>query len=144
MPDGGKSVAVLGLTFKEGTDDIRGSQAIPLIEKLLAAGYQVKAYDPACSTLSNELASQVLICASAEEALFGAEAIVLATAWQEFLNIDYARVGMFMRRKIIVDARRALDADLMKRLDFEYYRPGDGRLSYETSSTSESQAVHAV
>lgn len=126
-PGDGSSVAVLGLTFKEGTDDLRGSQAIPLIEHLLEAGYEVRVYDPVNPKLSQDLADRITICESADEALFGATAIVLATPWPELVNMDFAAAGRQMRSRVVIDARRALDPEVMVQLGFAYYRPGDGR-----------------
>lgn len=131
------SVAVLGLTFKDGTDDLRGSQAIPLIEKLLAAGYEVRAYDPVSPALRPELAERITMCESAVEALFGASAMVLATAWPEFVAMDYAAAGPLMAEKVVIDARRALDPAVLRSNGFAYYRPGDGRVAPQTV-TSES------
>lgn len=124
----GASVAVLGLTFKDGTDDLRGSQAIPLIQQLLADGYSVRAYDPVQPQISEELASKVTVCASAEEALFGAAAAVLTTAWPELVSLDYAELGKSMRSQVLVDTRRVLDPQAMVEFGFDFYRPGDGRV----------------
>lgn len=123
----GSSVAVLGLTFKDGTDDLRGSQAIPLIEQLLAAGYSVRAYDPVQPALSEDLAQRITVCESAEEAVFGAVATVLTTAWPELVSLDYEALGTSMRSKVLIDTRRALDPTVMKTFGFKFYRPGDGR-----------------
>lgn len=123
----GTSVAVLGLTFKEGTDDLRGSQVIPLINRLLDSGHEVRVFDPLHPKLDQELAQRVTMCESATEAVLGASAAVLATAWPELISMDYAAVGQLMKSRVLVDARRALDPEVMRHLGFEYYRPGDGR-----------------
>ena len=121
------SVAVLGLTFKAGTDDLRGSQAIPLIEQLLQAGYTVRTYDPINPALSPDIARRVTRCSSLDEALMGSSAMVISTAWPELISMDFAAAGKLMRSRVVVDARRVLDPGLFKDLGFSYYRPGDGR-----------------
>lgn len=99
----GARVAVLGLAFKPGTDDVRNSRALDLIDMLVEGGADVVAYDPeAAENARSELASSVEIAASAEEALEGADAAVVATAWGEFekLSLDG------MKEKIVIDGRR--------------------------------------
>ncbi len=127
--DDGASVAVLGLTFKDGTDDLRGSQAIPMIKQLLAAGYEVRAFDPVKPKLGDDLADQITMCDSAQEAVFGAIATVLTTAWPEIVDLDYSELGNSMRNKVLIDTRRALDPQTMADLGFQFFRPGDGRLA---------------
>ena len=131
----GASVAVLGLTFKDGTDDLRGSQAIPLIEQLLANGYNIRAFDPVRPRLAKELSRQITLCESAEEALFGAAAAVLTTAWPELVSLDYAEVGKSMRDRVLIDTRRVLDPQAMVDLGFDFYRPGDGRQAKAVART---------
>ncbi len=126
-PNTGQEVAVLGLTFKDGTDDLRGSQVVPLIENLISNGLRVRVFDPVKPQLPDRLALAVIVCESPQEALFGASGAILATAWPELVSLDYAAAGEMMRNKVLVDARRALNPERMRNLGFRYFRPGDGR-----------------
>ena len=105
----GAEVAVLGLTYKPGTDTLRRSSAVELCRALLAAGCQVRCFDPAVSVLPKELASAVQ-CASVEEAVRGADAAVVATEWPQIKALDWERLmRQLMRRPLLVDANRFLD-----------------------------------
>jgi UDPglucose 6-dehydrogenase/GDP-mannose 6-dehydrogenase len=107
----GREIAVLGLAFKPGTDDVRDSPAAALIERLLGAGAAVRAYDPVATRVGDgETLAQVRRCASVEEALGGADAALLATAWPEFAALDWARLVPTMRRPVVGDGRGLLAA----------------------------------
>ncbi len=125
----GNSVAVLGLTFKEGTDDLRGSQVVPLVDQLLERGHEVRVFDPQKPDIERDFGDRLTVCESASEAVSGASAAVLATAWPELVSMDYSAIGRLMKSRVLIDARRALDPELMAHLGFDYYRPGDGRVS---------------
>jgi nucleotide sugar dehydrogenase len=108
---GGTEIAVLGLAFKPGTDDVRDSPAAALITRLLAAGATVRAYDPVATRVGDgEALRQVRRCWSPDEALAGADAALLATAWPEFAAWDWTRLVPTMRRPIIGDGRGLLAA----------------------------------
>ncbi len=123
----GKEIAMLGLTFKDGTDDLRGSQVLPLINRLSADGFSIRVFDPSRPVLRNESLPPVTVCDSPQEALFGASGAVLATAWPELVSLDYASARHLMREPVLIDARRALDPGKLKALGYRYARPGDGR-----------------
>jgi len=120
----GKQLAVLGLAFKANTDDIRFSPAIDLIHALLAEGAKVRAYDPQAMEKAQALLPQVTMVPSACEAVKDAEASIIATEWDEFHRLDWARMRDTMTRPLIVDARNLLSAKEMKALGFEYYSIG--------------------
>ncbi|HUD87822.1 MAG TPA: UDP-glucose/GDP-mannose dehydrogenase family protein [Xanthobacteraceae bacterium] len=123
----GKTVAVLGLTFKPNTDDTRDSPAIPLITALQDLGATVRAYDPAGMEQAKPQLSAVQYCTSAYVAAEGADAVVIATEWEQFRALDLARLKSIMTRPVIVDLRNIYRADEMKKAAFRYVavgRPG--------------------
>jgi UDPglucose 6-dehydrogenase len=123
----GKTVAVLGLTFKPNTDDTRDSPAIPLITALQDLGATVRAYDPAGMEQAKPQLSGVHYCTSAYAAAEGADAVVIATEWEQFRALDLARLKSTMARPVIVDLRNIYRADEMKKAAFRYVavgRPG--------------------
>jgi UDPglucose 6-dehydrogenase len=123
----GKTVAVLGLTFKPNTDDTRDSPAIPLITALRDLGATVRGYDPAGMEQAKPLLPDVIYCKSAYSAAEGADAVVIATEWEQFRALDLARLKNVMVRPVIVDLRNIYRAEEMKRAEFRYFaigRPG--------------------
>jgi UDPglucose 6-dehydrogenase len=123
----GKTVAVLGLTFKPNTDDTRDSPAIPLITALHDLGATVRGYDPAGMEQAKPQLPAVHYCDSAYSAAEGADAVVIATEWEQFRALDLARLKSVMAQPVIVDLRNIYRADVMKRSGFRYAaigRPG--------------------
>jgi UDPglucose 6-dehydrogenase len=120
----GKTIAVLGLTFKPNTDDIRESPAIPLITALNDLGATVQAYDPAGMEQAKRELPSVIYCNSAYNAAQDAEAVVIATEWEQFRALDLARLKSVMARPVIVDLRNIYRVDEMKRADFRYMAIG--------------------
>jgi UDPglucose 6-dehydrogenase len=122
LPD--KQVAVLGLAFKPDTDDIRYAPAIKLIERLTAEGSQVRAYDPKAMEKARAVLPGIQYCANAYEAARDADALVVATEWPEFAQMDWKRIGGLMARPLVLDGRNLLDPVAMRALGFEYYSLG--------------------
>ena len=120
----GKTVAVLGLTFKPNTDDTRDSPAIPLITALHDLGATVRSYDPAGMEQAKPQLPDVIYCNSAYEAAEGAEAVVIATEWEQFRALDLDRLRLIMARPVIVDLRNIYPAEEMKRANFRYLTVG--------------------
>jgi len=120
----GKTIAVLGLTFKPNTDDIRESPAIPLITALHDLGATVQAYDPAGMEQAKRELPSVIYCNSAYNAAQDAEAVVIATEWEQFRALDLARLKSVMARPVIIDLRNIYRIDEMKRADFRYMAIG--------------------
>jgi UDPglucose 6-dehydrogenase/GDP-mannose 6-dehydrogenase len=105
----GSTVAVLGLAFKPGTDDVRNSPALDIIDRLLNKSAIVRAYDPlitktACAVIDE----RVTLCETPEATLTGVDAALLVTAWPEFANWDWAFLSEKMRHRVIIDGRNAL------------------------------------
>jgi UDPglucose 6-dehydrogenase len=120
----GKTVAVLGLTFKPNTDDTRDSPAIPLITALQDQGATVRAYDPAGMEQARPQLPGVQYCDGAYAAAEGAHAIVIATEWEQFRALDLNRLKTVMAQPVIVDLRNIYRTDEMKRAKFKYVAVG--------------------
>jgi UDPglucose 6-dehydrogenase len=121
----GKRLAVLGLAFKGGTDDIRESPALFLVQALLEEGCQVTAYDPAAMDRAREVVgSSIQFANSAYEAAHGADALLILTEWEEFANLDLNRVRQELRYPIVIDGRNLYEPELMAAQGFTYYSVG--------------------
>ncbi|HZR06046.1 MAG TPA: UDP-glucose/GDP-mannose dehydrogenase family protein [Candidatus Udaeobacter sp.] len=121
-----KRIAVWGLTFKPDTDDLRSSVAIELVADLLREGAHVVAYDPKGMQKARTIKAiaDVEFASSALEAVSDAEALLIATEWNEFANVDLAVVKEKMRTPIVFDGRNLLDPETMGRLGFHYHSIG--------------------
>jgi UDPglucose 6-dehydrogenase len=121
-----KRIAVWGLTFKPDTDDIRSSVAIELVADLLREGAHVVAYDPKGMEKARAVKtiSAAEFAPSALEAVSNAEALIIATEWIEFANVDLAIVRDKMRTPIVFDGRNLLDPETMNHLGFHYHSIG--------------------
>src|SRR3954463_11399825 len=121
----GKKLGVLGLAFKGGTDDIRESPAILLIQSLLQEGCQIAAYDPAARERAREaLNSSVTMTEDAYEAARGADALLILTEWEEFAALDLKRLKAELKYPIIIDGRNLYDPEIMAAEGFTYYSVG--------------------
>ncbi|MBD2448496.1 UDP-glucose/GDP-mannose dehydrogenase family protein [Nostoc sp. FACHB-152] len=121
----GKTVGLLGLTFKPDTDDLRDAPALNLIEQLNRLGAKVKAYDPIISqTGMRHGLSGVLVETDAERLADGCDALVLVTEWQQFSHLDYAKMAKLMNNPVVIDGRNFLDPETMVRAGFQYVGVG--------------------
>lgn len=111
-PLAGKQVAVLGLTYKPGTDTLRRSSAVELCRWLHSEGAWVRAYDPAVRQVPAELASIIALCESAQSALARAEAVVVATEWTDFKSLRREDFLQLMKQSLILDPGRFLAGEL--------------------------------
>jgi UDPglucose 6-dehydrogenase len=117
----GKTVALLGIAFKPDTDDIRDATSIVLAGRLHAEGAQVRAYDPVAADRAREVLVGTQLCASALDALEGADAAVLVTEWPEFRELDWAgEVKQRMKVPLIVDGRNFLSREDLTSAGFTY------------------------
>jgi UDPglucose 6-dehydrogenase len=123
-----KRLAVWGLTFKPDTDDVRSSVAIELVNDLTREGAHVVAYDPKGIEKVREfkLCPDTVLASSALEAVRDAEALIIATEWKEFENVDFAEVRRLMHTPLIFDGRNLLDPNTMRDLGFQYHGIGRG------------------
>jgi UDPglucose 6-dehydrogenase len=120
----GRRVALLGLAFKAGTDDVRESPALALAARLIEAGADLCAYDPQAQANAVMQLPVLPTAGSAEEALRGADVAVIATEWPAFKELDWAAIKQTMRTPLIIDGRRLLDAAAMRALGFRYVAVG--------------------
>ena len=116
----GARIALLGLAFKAGTDDVRVSPALEIGQRLAAAGAVVQAYDPAVPASAATAAAGISVVDDAYSACRGAAALVVATEWDEFAGLDFARVASVMVERHVIDARNLLDRAALERLGFSY------------------------
>jgi UDPglucose 6-dehydrogenase len=118
------TIAVLGLTFKPDTDDMREAPSIPLITALNDMGAQVQAYDPVGMAHAKQLLPDVNYCDSAYSCVQGADAMVLVTEWEQLRALDFPRIKAAMKRPVVVDLRNVYRADEMARYGFTYVSVG--------------------
>jgi UDPglucose 6-dehydrogenase len=116
----GKQLAVLGLAFKPNTDDVRFAPAIDLVNYLLAEGAHIRAYDPEAMEKARAILPQIEYAKSPYEAAKDAEALLIATEWDEFRKLDWDKIRDVMTRPLIVDGRNLLSPKEMKDRGFEY------------------------
>ncbi len=114
----GARVALLGLSFKPGTDDLRDSPAIAVARRLVSRGAFVNAYDPVVRAVPD--VPEIRVAADSYQAVWGADAVVLATEWPEFLTLDLARLRAATRGDLFFDGRNNFDPDALARAGFRY------------------------
>jgi UDPglucose 6-dehydrogenase len=120
----GKTIGLLGLSFKPNTDDIRNAKSLEIIEAILARGGKVRGYDPVASELVKELIPEMEIAESVYEIGVDADALILVTEWNEFRQLDLERLGERMRRRVLFDGRRIYQRAKVEKAGFEYVAIG--------------------
>jgi UDPglucose 6-dehydrogenase len=119
--EAGKTIAVLGLTFKPETDDMRDSPALAILPALLEKGAVIRAHDPqGVEEATKVLPPGITYCGDIYETLTGADAVVLLTEWNAYRGLDLARVRSLMRGATFVDLRNVYDPRRMREAGFEY------------------------
>jgi len=118
------TVALLGLSFKPDTDDIREAPSLYIIEKLTAMGVSIKAYDPIAMEKVKELYPDIEYCKDVYEACLRADAAVFVTEWDEFFDIDFHRLKNNMRQQAIIDARNIFQPEKIRSMGFKYVSIG--------------------
>ncbi|GAB1541743.1 hypothetical protein NUACC21_44150 [Scytonema sp. NUACC21] len=117
----GKTVGLLGLTFKPDTDDMRDAPALDLIENLNRLGAKVKAYDPIVSQSGlRDGLSGVLVETDPERLADSCDALVLVTDWQQFRNLDYRKMATLMNNPVMIDGRNFLNPQELQLAGFNY------------------------
>jgi UDPglucose 6-dehydrogenase len=126
MPDlAGKTVAVLGLSFKPNTDDVRESPAVRFVDRLLAQGARVKGYDPAAiENVRRIYGERISYCEDSYDAVRGADALVIMTEWNEFRVLDLDRVKKLLRSPVVFDCRNIYQPETMEKMGFSYHSFG--------------------
>jgi UDPglucose 6-dehydrogenase len=122
----GKTVGLLGLAFKPNTDDMRDAPSAEIARAVLAEGGTVKAYDPVAMHVAEKLMPGVTMCENAYDVADGADALVLATEWNEFKQLDLARIKQSMKHPNFVDGRNLYDPRRFTELGFNYRGMGRG------------------
>jgi len=125
----GKTIALWGLSFKPNTDDMREAPSRTLLESLWAAGAKVRAYDPVAHEEAHRIYGErpdLELVKSANEALQGADALAIATEWQEFRSPDFELIASQLGKKAIFDGRNLYDPAFVKRFGLKYYAIGRG------------------
>jgi UDPglucose 6-dehydrogenase len=131
----GKRVALLGLAFKPGTDDLREAPSIVLASRLLAEGAEVVAWDPVAD--ASEILHGVEIAPTALEAMRGADAVVIVTEWPELADLPWDEAQTLMRNALVIDGRNHLDPEVMRARGFVY--EGVGRAASPFATLPETQ-----
>lgn len=117
----GKTVGLLGLTFKPDTDDLRDAPALDLIEQLHRLGTKIKAFDPLVSqTGMRHGLSNVIVETDEERLADGCDALVLVTDWKQFRTLDYAKMAKLMNNPVMIDGRNYLDQEVLEKAGFRY------------------------
>ena len=121
----GKTIAIWGLAFKPRTDDMREAPAIPIIERLLARGAKVQAYDPAAAPVARGIfGDRIALCEKSYDALRGADALAVVTEWNEFREPDFAKMRSLMKAPVVFDGRNIYSPEHMRALGFTYFSIG--------------------
>ncbi len=116
----GKTIGMLGLSFKPNTNDIRESSSMVIIQGLLDMGARVKTFDPAAMKEAKAVLPEIECGENAYDVAKGADALVLATEWNQFRRLDLQRIKGLLKNPIFIDLRNVYDPDQMKRLGFQY------------------------
>jgi UDPglucose 6-dehydrogenase len=121
----GRTIGLWGLAFKPRTDDMREAPAISIIERLLALGASVRAYDPEAEPIARRLfGDRIALCEKSYDALVGADALAIVTEWNEFREPDFERMRGLLRTPVIFDGRNIYSPEQMKALGFTYFSIG--------------------
>lgn len=120
-------VGVLGLAYKPGTDDIRGSAALDITARLVEEGIRVRAHDPLAMPNASRLIPAVVCCRDAYDAASDCDALLLATEWREYLDLRWDRIARVMRGDVVLDGRNALDAKAVRAAGLTYLSFGRGK-----------------
>ena len=122
----GKTIGVLGLSFKPNTDDMRYAPSLDVIEYLHGEGASVKAFDPQAMREAAHLLPTVRMCRNPYEAANGADCLTILTEWNEFKELDFPRIKRLMRQPLIVDGRNIYDPQRVRAFGFRYLSVGRG------------------
>ncbi|MHB1337097.1 MAG: UDP-glucose dehydrogenase family protein [Candidatus Humimicrobiaceae bacterium] len=116
----GKTIAVLGIAFKPDTDDTREAPAISIMNSLINLGAKIKAYDPIVKERPQNLSERAYLSKDIYDAIKDSDLLIIATEWNEFKNLDYARIKSLMAHNVIIDGRNLFDKEKLENLGFKY------------------------
>src|SRR5205085_2438126 len=121
----GRTIALWGLAFKPRTDDMREAPAIAIVDRLLAAGAAVRAYDPEAGPTARRLFDgRIALCERSYDALADADALAIVTEWNEFREPDFVKMRSLMRSPVVFDGRNIYSPEHMRALGFTYFSIG--------------------
>ncbi|MFA5089716.1 MAG: UDP-glucose/GDP-mannose dehydrogenase family protein [Candidatus Omnitrophota bacterium] len=130
----GKTVGMLGLSFKPNTDDIRNAPSLEIMKYLEGEGARLRVYDPQAIRIDKEITGKAKICKDPYDAASGSDCLLVVTEWDEFKELDFGRIRKLLRRPLIIDGRNIYDPRQMERLGFTYV--GIGRSSTKARKKS--------
>ena len=122
----GKTIGLLGLSFKPNTDDMRDAPSIDIANALLEAGAKVKAFDPVAMDVARPILPQVEMCSDLYGVMKDADALMVITEWNEFKQLDLEEMRGLMRQPVMFDGRNIYDPEQMHDLGFRYRGLGRG------------------
>ena len=124
-----KTIGILGLSFKPNTDDIREAASLEIIHLLMNEGANIRAYDPQARDNAAKVLKNVVLCNDPYQVAESVDAILLATEWNEFKQLDFKKIIKLMKTPIVLDGRNLWDGKMLKKLGFLYM--GIGRPNKE-------------
>ncbi|MDD5059588.1 MAG: UDP-glucose/GDP-mannose dehydrogenase family protein [Candidatus Omnitrophica bacterium] len=122
-----KTIAVLGLSFKPNTDDLRSSPSIDLINYLQQEGAKIRVFDPKAMEKARDVLKDIVFCADPYQAAKGSDCLIMATEWNEFKELDFLKLKKIMQQPLIIDGRNIYDPKIIKKLGFTYIGVGYGK-----------------
>jgi UDPglucose 6-dehydrogenase len=120
----GKTICMLGLSFKPNTNDLRDAPSLYIINKLLRAGAKIRAYDPVAMKDAKKIVPKITCCKDAYDAAKGTDAIVIVTEWNQFRNLDLIRIKNLAKEEFFFDLRNIYEPDKVRKMGFKYYSVG--------------------
>lgn len=121
-----KTISVLGLSFKPDTDDIRNAPSLDIIKALKVEGAKIRVYDPQAMKKTKEILDGVKFCKDPYEACTGSDCLLIVTEWNEFKELDFAKVKKLLKRPLIIDGRNIYEPRSLEKLGFTYIGVGNG------------------
>jgi len=116
----GKTIALLGLAFKQNTDDIRKSPSVDIIQLLLKEGTHIRCFDPLAMDNTKKILPNLTYCQDEYETAQGSDALVIVTEWNQFRNLDLVKIKKLLKIPVILDLRNLYEPDKAKDLGFTY------------------------
>lgn len=120
----GRTIAILGLSFKPNTDDLRDAPSLYIIEAIFREGGIIRAYDPAAMDNARAILPEVKFCRDPYDAAKGADALIIVTEWNQFRNLDLDRIKGLLRQPFFFDLRNIYDPERMRKIGFRYFSVG--------------------
>lgn len=120
----GKTVSVLGLSFKPNTDDLRDAPSLVIIKKLMKAGARIRTFDPVAMKDAKKILPKAVFCKDVYDAVKGSEAVIIVTEWNQFRNLDLGKIKTLAKGNLFFDLRNIYDSEKLTRMGFDYHSVG--------------------